>query len=110
MSMDEHGAKFEVGDLDPPDRVTELEAGLEAPGVPRRELANRGGAGVAVAERRYEAVEPEPDPGDVLTVVERRRKGLVRCRGRLRSRGWIPFDKTEPLEMGGAPPRSTWRP
>jgi hypothetical protein len=70
----------------------------------------RGGATVAVTEHGHDTAELEADPGDVLTVVERDDEMLVWCRGVRAREGWVPFDKTEPVEMGGAPPRSTWRP
>jgi hypothetical protein len=45
--VDEHGPKVEISDLDPPDRVAELQAGLEAVGVRGESLLDRGEVSVA---------------------------------------------------------------
>jgi hypothetical protein len=58
-SVDEHGAEVEVGDLDPPDRVTELEAGLEPPGVRGEILVDRREVSVDDARRRRRVRDPE---------------------------------------------------
>jgi hypothetical protein len=57
--VDEHGAEVEVGDLDPPDRVTELEAGLKPPGVRGEILVDRREVSVDDARRRRRVRDPE---------------------------------------------------